>query len=174
MKILTVAIPGGLTRQSRVAVWKYWHRPNQIDLRFIDPEDPFAYGKILKELWEAGEGFAVVEPDIVIRKDVADVFLNCPEPYCAFEYAWLTNIGAALGCTRFGSEFLLKYPTAMAETLAQNVSWRQLDVVLMRHILARKYREQPHLHCPPVEHLNPNKQLLPNADSTPLGYVPEW
>lgn len=174
MKILTVSIPGGLTRQSRVSVWKYWHRPNEIDLRFIEPEDQFAYGKILREVWEAGEDFAVVEPDIVIRKDVAEAFINCPCVYGCFPYNWLTDVGPALGCTWFRKEFLLKYPTAMQEVEAQNVNWRQLDVVLMRHILARKYNEQPHVHLPAVEHLNPNKQLLPEANPEPLTNVPHW
>lgn len=174
MKILTVTIPGGLTRASRVSVWKHWHRPNQVDLRFIDPTDLFAYGRILKEQWEAKEDFAVVEPDIVIRKDVANAFLNCPELYCVFPYAWLTDIGPALGCTRFRKEFLEKYPDAMKETLAQNVTWTQLDVVLMRHVLARKHGQQPHVHLPEVEHLNPKKQLLPDANKKPMLHVPHW
>lgn len=161
-------------RDSRVSVWKYWRRPNEIDQRFINPEDQFAYGRILRELWEAGEDLAIVEPDIVVRADVCESFLNCPELYCAWPYQWLTNVGPALGCTRFRSEFLKKYPDVMVKVEAQNVTWRQLDVVLMRHVLAREYGEQPHIHLPPVEHLNPKKQLLPDADPTPMTHVPHW
>lgn len=174
MKIVTVATPGSWRRESRVSVWRHWHRPNLIQYHPIDPEDQKAYEKILTYYWELGEDFAIVEPDIVIREDVAEAFLNCECVYGGFVYPWLTDIGIALGCTWFRSEFLQKFPTAMKEVAAKNVSWRQLDVVLMRHILARKYMQQPHIHLPPVAHLNPEKQLLPEASTEPLMYVPEW
>lgn len=134
--------------------------------------DPFAYGEVLALQWGFGEDFAVIEQDIVIRPDVVEAFANCPEAYCAFPYAWTTNVGPALGCTRFRADFLQRYPNAMQFVLDMHISYRQLDVVLMRRILAKQFGEQPHVHLPPVEHLNPLQRLRPDADPTPMLSVP--
>lgn len=174
MIAITCATPGAWQREARVSVWKHWHRPNETHYIRINPNDPFHYGNTLADYWKQGESFAVFEPDIVIREDVAQAFINCPEPYCAFPYEWLTNIGPALGCTRFRSELITAYPDAVKDALSKNISWNQLDVVLMRHILLRKHRQQPHVHLPPVKHLNPKKKLLPSADPTPLMQLPTW
>lgn len=169
-----MAVPGQWRRESRVALWKHWHRPNEVDFRIIDPEDETAYPRILAELWKEKQDFAVVEPDIVIREDVARAFLTCPCEYGAFPYAWTTDVGPALGCTWFRAAFLEKYPEAMSNVLRKRISWRQLDVVLMRHVLAREYGEQPHVHLPQVQHLNESKKLLPEANPQPLMSVPHW
>lgn len=174
MKLLVAALPGQWRVESRRALGKHWRRPNELDFRLIEKGDDSAYPKILAELWAQKQDFAVVEPDIVIRADVAEEILHCDCQYGCFPYAWTTDVGAALGCTWFRSSFLEKYPNAMREVMAKNITWRQLDVVLMRHILARKYKEQPHIHLPPVVHLNEAKQLLSEASPEPLMYVPEW
>ncbi len=172
MKLVCCYTPGQLRPPTVDAFAAHW--PDDLCLHELDPDDIYAYGETLDKYWFAAEGFAVVEPDIIIRADVTDAFLNCPEPYCAFPYAWTTNIGPALGCTRFRAEFIQKYPAAMRDTLDRGVGWRQLDVILMRHILARNHGEQPHVHLPAVWHLNEKKQLLPEADPTPMLSVPLW
>lgn len=145
------------------------------ELRFAHVgDDDYAYGRCLERLWEGGRDFAVVEQDIVIRPDVVDAFTACPEPYCCFPYSWSTEVGPALGCTRFRSELLAAHPEAMREAVAtpsaygQPGHWRQLDVYLMRRILRDRHRLQPHVHLPPVEHLNEQRVLLPGADPTPV------
>lgn len=174
MKIVTVYTPGALRDETEEALLLHWAgRGTWVPVE-IAVNDPLAYGQIIAELWAAGESFAVVEPDVLVRDDVIDGFLNCPEPYCAWPYAWLTDVGPALGCTRFRAEFLARYPDAMKEVLSTNVSWRQLDVVLMRHVLVREYGEQPHVHLPPVVHLNEAKALLPEANPEPLMSLPAW
>lgn len=172
MKVVTVCVPGQLTRETRNALRKHWRRPLETFIHFIDPEAPKAYERIIREYWEAGEDFAVVEPDIVIREDVAEAFQLCPCKYGCFPYNWVTDVGPALGCTWFRSELLHQYPDAMAKVSSKNISWKQLDVVLMRHVLAREYGEQPHVHLPAVQHLN--KPLLPEANPEPLLSVPHW
>lgn len=172
MKIVTCATRGQLRKETIDALTAHWMRPNYLSIHMLTDGDVFGYGKTLQKHWEQGEDFAIVEPDIVIRKDVADAFLNCPYAYCCFPYAWVTNIGPALGCTRFRTEFLRDHPTAMREATNTGVSWRQLDVVLQRHILWGVHKEQPHVHLPPVEHLNEAKQLMEGADPTPMMAVP--
>ena len=144
----------------------------EVDYAFINPKDEHGYETLLAKHWAKGEDFAVIEPDIVIHGGVSEAFHDCPEPYCCFPYAWLTQVGPALGCTRFRAGFLREFPDVIKKAGAHNVSWRQLDVVLMRHVLARDYKQQPHVHLPAVEHLNPRKQLAPDADPTPVLTVP--
>lgn len=170
MKVVTCFLPGQLrdeTLKALVANCK------DINLICLKPGDDTAYGREIAKLWGNGD-FAIVEPDIVIRKDVAEAFENCSCGYGAFPYPWTTNVGPALGCTWFRQSFMDKYPAAVEEAGPRSISWRQFDVVLMRHVLARKYGEQPHVHLPPVVHLNEEKQLLPDADPTPMMEVPLW
>lgn len=174
MKIVTCFTPGALRAETSVSILSYapsdwfWHQ------HVLDPEDPHAYARVLANYWAEAEGFFVVEPDIVITEDVTDEAVACPHPYCAWPYAWTTNVGPALGCTLFRKEILEAHPTAMLEVMAMNVTWRQVDVMLMRHVLLKKYGWQPHVHLPPVVHLNDEKKLLPEADPTPMLEIPDW
>lgn len=133
--------------------------PGRVDYYDLGGAADTKYGEIIADNWGTGLAFAVVEHDIVIRADVADAFVDCPERYCAFPYDWETNCGPALGCTRFRAELLDEFPDAALN--ASGISWRQFDYALIRRELARK-GVYPHVHLPPVEHLNPAKSpLLP-------------
>lgn len=171
MKTVTCFIPGTLRDETLKALLA---NSRNIELRINDPDDDTCYGKTIREYWRRGEDFMVVEPDVVIRNDVMIAAENCSCEYGCFPYAWMTNVGPALGCTWFRSSFLKKYPDACDEAGAGQISWRQFDVILMRSVLARKYKEQPHVHLPEVVHLNEAKALLPDADPTPMMEVPEW
>lgn len=125
-----------------------------------------AYSELVCDLWAAGESFAIVEHDIVVRPDVLEAFATDPAPFIAYPYCWITNVGVALGCNRFSGEFVQAYPTAAAK--AANVSgaygrghWREFDYFLIRLILEERYGQVPKIGLPPVEHLNPEKQLAP-------------
>lgn len=175
MIIVTCAVPGALTDETETAILQHWTEwGNQWDFHLVDPDNTKQYGQILTRYWEAGDDFAVVEPDIVIREDVAETFLGCGCVYGCFPYAWRTDVGPALGCTWFRSPLLRDYPRLMREVTADGVGWNQLDVVLMRHHLAREHGLQPHVHLPAVTHLNPSKQLDPLANPEPLTTVPHW
>lgn len=151
------------------------HVPDGDAVRLIDVgPDAYLYGRLLGECWDYQSDLAVVEQDIVIRADVADAFASCEHDYCCFPYAWTTCVGPALGCTRFRKEFLARYPDAMRDALATPSSyglpgyWKQLDVFLMRRILRDQHGEQPHVHLPPVEHLNPEQALIAGASPEPV------
>lgn len=144
----------------------------------IPADDDKAYGRILAREWKAAyiayDSLAIVEPDIVIRSDVVDAFLDCECEYGGFPYSWGPEVGVALGCTRFSAAFIERYPKLMERAVASAVSWRQFDVVVQRHLLVREFGEQPHICGPTVEHLNPLKQLRPGADPTPIATLPAW
>jgi hypothetical protein len=118
-----------------------------------------AYADLVCELWARGDGFAIVEHDIVVRPDVIDAFEQHPAPYIAYPYRWGQAVGVALGCTRFSSDFLGRFPHA-AE-LARRIPgtygpghWRQYDVWLMGAVLRDYYGVQPVGLLPAVEHRN--------------------
>lgn len=151
------------------------HVPDGDAVRLINVgDDAYLYGRLLAEQWDYRADLAVVEQDIVIRADVVEAFQNCEHDYCCFPYAWTTCVGPALGCTRFRRRFLERYPEAMLEALQTPSSyglaghWKQLDVFLMRRILRDKHGEQPHVHLPAVEHLNPEQALVPGASLEPV------
>jgi len=170
MLIVCPYVEGKLQAETLTALTM--HAPKLVEFVKLDADDAYAYGKLIEDLWANQEDFALVEQDIVIRPDVVNAFLQCQYFYCAFPYAWSTNIGPALGCTRFRRTLMHAYPNTAKEATASGTTWKQLDVVFMRRVLAGKYKVQPHVHVPPVEHLNEEKKLLPEADPAPMLSVP--
>lgn len=130
-----------------------------------------AYASLLRQLWADGEAFAIIEQDVVPTGQTLREFAHCPEPYCASPYAWTTHLAPALGCTRFSSLLLRAYPDAMEiaahlpSAYGERGHYRQLDVHLMNTVLRDHYGLQPHCHAP-VEHRNPEKQLVAGARVT--------
>lgn len=169
MRLVCCYVEDQIKDETVLAIEHHW---GDADFHVLSTSDPNAYVKTIAEYWQAHVGIFIVEPDIVIRPDVVEAVLYCDCDYGCFPYEWLTNVGPALGCTWFRSAFMRKYPRLIEEVLHSRISWKQFDVFLMRHLLARKYKEQPHVHLPPVEHLNEHKHLLPSADATPMMEVP--
>ena len=115
-----------------------------------------AYGELIMELWRGKETFVVVEQDMSFEAKQLWSLAACPSSYCAGVYEWSTNLGPALGFVKLGYELLKDVP---APNLAR-VAWNQVDIAVMRAHLGVQHRRQPHLHLPPVRHLNPDKSPL--------------
>ena len=108
--------------------------------------------------WRDGETFIVIEQDMAFEPRQLWSLAACTSAYCAGVYEWTTNLGCGLGFTKLGYQLLKDVP---APNLAR-VAWNQVDVALMRNHLGRTHHRQPHLHLPPVRHLNPKRSpLLP-------------
>ena len=167
--------PDGLRVETELAL-THWVRDGD-EVILWPLEDDHEYGRTLELFWRSGEDVAVIEQDIVIGPHVVEGFHACESPYCAFPYAWSTCIGPALGCTRFRAAFARRYPDAMRDARATPSAWgepghwKQLDVFLMRRILRDRHGEQPHVHLPPVAHLNPDRQLRTDAPREPVTTV---
>ena len=139
----------------------------------IPADDPYAYGNLLARAWAFGnDDLLIVEQDILPSANDIELMRTCPEPYCAATYEWKTDVGPALGFTRFRREFMQKYPSVMLEA-SRRATWKQLDVTLQRSILVAIYEEQPHIH-PQVTHLNAEKKLMEGASPIPLERLPAW
>lgn len=168
-----------LRPETRRALLAY-ARGHALNFEYVGGSDT-AYCELLQKVWANGETFAIVEHDIVVNPDTIPGFEGCPDPYCAAPYAWTTQVGPALGCTRFRAELLEELPDAIHEVAAMPSNWgapghyRQLDVFLMRRVLRDRHGLQPHVHLPSVEHLNPKQALLPTASPEPvLKVVDTW
>lgn len=180
LAILCCHIEGQIRFRTREALDAHaaWRSTVHVHFTAIDEEDVFQYGREVGAWWKlAAEGnfdLAIVEPDIVIREDVMEAFLNCECEYGGFPYSWGTDVGVALGCTRFRHSFITRYPDVAQRAIDTGVGFRQFDVTLQRAILVREHGEQPHICGPTVEHLNPDKQLRPDASPVPLATLPAW
>ena len=113
-------------------------------------------------LWREGESFLIVEQDIEIHGDVLPQLEQCPEPWCIFPYpgprparGWSQNpdndpnahlLYRSLGCTRFSSELMGKFPGFMNGLPCHD--WRRLDAVIHPRLEAQRFKA--HIHWPQV------------------------
>lgn len=128
--------------------------------------DDYEYGRLLRELWEDGETVYLCEHDMVPTLAQLEEIAACSCDYGCFPYAWTTCVGPAMGATKFSADLMATYPDVMeiACRIPSNYGepghWRQLDVWVQAAVLRDWYGEQPHVHLPPVTHLNEAQKLL--------------
>jgi hypothetical protein len=118
-------------------------------------DDDFAYGKLLTSIWRKGQGFVLVEGDIIPWPGACKQLWDCPEAWCGFEYpCGQGNLSAALGCTRVSDRIVKANPDLPYRVEAHKwdtLHWNAVDhIVLMAiHDVAN---QNLHLHTPPVAH----------------------
>ena len=151
--------PHPLTLLSLAAWWDQdKHDANPVEYVDTSGSDT-AYAELIMRLWKTSpDGFTIIEHDVSFLPAQMDALLECERDYCAGVYPWSTNIGPALGFTSIKQGIIAE---AGGTPNLHGVSYRQLDVVLVRHILGRHFNRQPHLHLPPVQHNNPDQALRP-------------
>jgi hypothetical protein len=129
-----------------------------------------AYWALLAGLWDEGEGFLVIEHDIVIRPTTIHELVECPEPWCCAPYPYMGGKGTiiGLGCTKFSTELIAAVPDALARAGEMTdlprapdypvrhdhppKHWCRLDSRLQRALVDSG--SHPHFDHDPVEHLN--------------------
>ena len=176
MNILTCWVPGKTEILPQVDQALRLHSTPDCNWRRVelDPEDPHAYGRVIQEFWRAAEDdLLVLEPDIEVGPSTIYDMRACQYGYCSATYPWLTDVGPALGCTRFRRQFMVDFPTVVDEVVALNLGFRQFDVALQRLVLVRKFRRQPHIHASVVHH-NSEKALMSTANPEPLRELPGY
>ena len=138
--------------------------------RYVGDSDT-AYAEWLCELWTSSpDGLIVCEHDVVPAKGALQELADCPHGYCAFPVALSVYLAPCMSLTKFSGEFLRTYSDVMERVMrvptnyGANGHWKQMDTVLQQTVLLRRYNQQPHIHLPPAQHLNPVKsQLVPDA-----------
>lgn len=113
--------------------------------------DDLAYGRLLARLWRQGDGFVLVEHDIVPWPGAVSALSSCPEPYCGHRYQIAGRLGGTLGCVRFSSALIAEHPDLPSRWAGTH--WSNLDIKLTSGLWDVGVREY-HLHEPPVAHLH--------------------
>lgn len=121
------------------------HRPDCFELSGDD-----AYRQLLKWLWEVGESVIIVEQDILPWPGALDELAGCPCRWGTYSYREHGGVGIAhmLGCAKLTGALMAAVPQVWDEP----GHWSGLDQRLF--FAARAVGIEPHLHRPPVLHLN--------------------
>jgi len=101
--------------------------------------DDYAYWRLLRDLWAAGEAFIVVEHDIEPSAVQLRELAACPRPLCTFEYLYRGSAAvSALGCTKFGQQLLrrqLQWTFQLgALDFAGHPKWRDAQAYLLSQL----------------------------------------
>jgi hypothetical protein len=137
-------------------------------LRLEEPKTRFvytghsttAYYELLKELWNQQETFIMVEHDIVIWPGALHDLWECSEPLCAYEAPYnITLVGGrrglsyGIGCLKWNSILMTKFPNLVIDTPEEDREWVRLDqVFVVKAAIANN--DCIHYHYPPIGHLN--------------------
>lgn len=142
-------------------------------------KSPTAYHELLLDIWHQGQGFIVVEQDIVVYPGALADMEACAKPWCGHPY-WLgTVFGAYLGCTKFSDELVRDNPGVMdaLDTLRDDGTnrryWGRLDTRLGQ-VLNDQVGISIHNHWPAVVHLNPDKQMRGGVNCVECGRAIPW
>lgn len=127
----------------------------EVAYHYLGADD--AYYVLLRGLWHAGGGFVIVEHDIVVWPGAVQQLEDCPEPWCVFPYyssvGWARD---ALGCTKFSSGLLQRYPDVLEppfpDCCQHTTYWCGLDRLISHRL--RSHGLEPHEHSPAVVNLN--------------------
>lgn len=129
-----------------------------------------AYWEALRDIWDRGETFAIIEHDVLFRPDVAEQFEACPEPWCSFGYDNICHIECQeawanqLGLTRFRAELIAACPDALSSIPEDRRNWQNVcdeiagnkiggvDQPTLRPKSVRAANFSHHWHYPAVGH----------------------
>lgn len=128
-----------------------------LDTTFHDlGDDPFAYWRLLRSLWLAGETVCIVEQDVVPWPGLLEEMDGCCGMWCTCTYRYGFGYGLyhMLGCTKL-SDDLMKQTAGVWD---EPVKWDVCDGHLLR--AAQRVDLEPHPHRPPCIHLS-EKEIGP-------------
>lgn len=122
------------------------------------------YFNLLNSYWDKKQGFILVEHDIIPWPGALNTFLNCPEPWCGFQYLYPPPKGykiLANGCTKFSKTLIDAVPDLFDiiekdaglffDPIEVPKGWTTLDGRM--NAILRSFDFEPHVHMPPVVHL---------------------
>lgn len=110
-----------------------------------------SYGRLVERLWRSGEGFVLVEHDVVPWPGAMSALSSCPELYCGHRYLIAAQLGGTIGCVRFSAALTAAHPDLPARWAGSH--WSNLDIKLTNGLWDVGVRGF-HVHEPPVAHLH--------------------
>ena len=127
-----------------------WATEHGADLDLLGAEDD-AYWGWMRQRWQRGSDFMVVEQDILPPAWAIERLERCPRPWCGFHYFVAARSAVlALGCVRFRARLMARHPDPLDQVGMVTgdglpaKDWRRLDVRMDRALRALGYR--PHDH----------------------------
>ena len=153
MKLIVPFVEDGLAEEVR-------DLGNSLDAEFVltPRADTTSYCALMSRLWSEGEGFIVVEQDVLPTVEILHEMWTCPEEWC--HGYWIDPPSDIphwqwLGCAHFSASLLKRAPDIMGKLAEQRQThWNQQDISLCLALQATRDGRGPHLHNPPVTHLH--------------------
>lgn len=128
-----------------------------IEPEYIDVSgDNWNYWRLLSRLWSEGEQFMILEHDMLPWPGAIHLAWQCEEPWCVYPYligGRYSTVGH--GCVKYGVEILEGAPNAVKNVGRKH--WSTLDSHTIHAV--RKAGFKPHVHQPPIIHLNAKHSL---------------
>lgn len=131
-----------------------------VDWEVLDATDPFAYGRLFRQLWADGRTFVICEHDVAPTFDQLYAILTCGHPWCSFAYDdGLYPDGPTFGLVRFDAAVMREWPhaanvaTIIGKRRDEQCEWWRVDSMVARDLMIR--RVPWFEHRPPVRHLHP-------------------
>lgn len=112
---------------------------------------PTAYGRLFRDLWEAGESFVICEQDVVPTAAQLSEIVGCGHEWCSFNYdSDLYPPGPSFGLCRFDASVMDRWPLAAAVATVRNdrwdtqEEWWHIDSLVARDLTIRGVRWVAH------------------------------
>ena len=107
-------------------------------------EGEFGYGQMMADYWRKGEGFVLIEHDVVPWVGAVEKLQKCPSDWCSLPYARSGSTMISLGAVKFSTALVKSMPPETYEPWAE-VSWRELDgrVLTPVHRMHRNCKHSP-------------------------------
>lgn len=143
-------------------------RGEGIEPRQVECTENDSYFNLMRDLWAEGETFVCVEHDVLPHPGAIQKLWECPEPWCGHTYYMRGRLGVvAFGCTKFSADLIAATPwiwDAVAHPIdfdgsmlpldPMRTHWAVLDGIWRDLIDLNLPDLKPHLHDPPVVHMN--------------------
>jgi hypothetical protein len=142
-------------------------QPIDLEVREHEPEE--GYYQLLAELWAQAQDFILCEWDVLPYPGALEEIWACQEQlgFCGKPYRLFGWYAASLGCTKFPSELMRRYPRAVVEAGKRPGlegwgpgfrHWQAFDSRLFAALLELGFGGDleagyPHQHYPIVSHL---------------------
>ena len=113
------------------------------------------YSLFIADIWERGEGFALVEHDVAPWVGALSQLAACQEDWCMFRYAKAGGLSRGTGCTKFSGRLVREYPD-LADAW-RGTPWPMIDGTVGSAVAAVLRAENPErmlpcYHTPSVAH----------------------
>ena len=114
--------------------------------------DEMGYGTLLSHLWFYGEGFIILEHDVVPFPGAIKALQECRADWCVHKYPPAPNkLYYSLGCMKVSTSLLEKTKDIPKRFNWEETKWSNLDGKVYPAIM--EIIKTPHVHEPPLAHV---------------------